>query len=83
MPAGESKGTVARRLLGEFAARRHDDLFAMVAFSNHPIVILPFTQKQTLVQAAIEAGDIGKGLAETDVGGGSGPGGGALRGPPL
>jgi mxaC protein len=68
MPRGESKGAVARRLLGEFAARRHDDLFAMVAFSNHPIVILPFTQKQALVQAAIEAGDIGKGLAETDVG---------------
>ena len=68
MPAGESKGAVARRLLGEFTARRHDDLFAMVASSDHPIVILPFTQKHTLVQAAIEAGDIGKGLAETYVG---------------
>lgn len=83
MPKGESKGAVARRLLGQFAARRHDDLFAMVAFSNHPIVILPFTHKQDLVQAAIGAGDIGKGLAETDVGVGLAQAAGLFEGRPY
>lgn len=68
MPRGESKGAVARRLLSEFVSSRQDDMFAMIAFSSHPIVALPFTQKQDIVQAAIAAGGVGSGLAETDVG---------------
>jgi mxaC protein len=64
----ESKGQVARQLLGEFAARRPDDRFGMIVFSTLPIRVLHFTQKAEAIQAAIEAGHIGRGLAETHIG---------------
>ena len=64
----ESKGRVARRLLTEFAARRRNDYFAMMAFSSQALPIMPFTHKPELVQAAIEAGNSGKGLSETEIG---------------
>ena len=66
----ESKGAIARQLLSEFAASRLKDMFGLVVFSSNPIKVLPLTQKQAIVQAAIEAGNIGKGLAETDIGAG-------------
>lgn len=65
-----SKGQVARRLLAEYAARRPHDLFALFLFSGNPIPVLPLTDKQDLVQAAIRAGAIERGLASTDLGNG-------------
>lgn len=67
-PSPGSKGSVARRLLAEFAVKRKADMFGMIVFSTFPIPILPFTQKQDMIQAAITAGDIGRGLADTDIG---------------
>lgn len=67
-PVGEAKGKVARRLLAEFAAGRPQDRFAMVAFSAFPMRVLDFTQKQEVIQAAIRAGDVGKGLSDTEIG---------------
>ncbi|MGH8743432.1 MAG: vWA domain-containing protein, partial [Burkholderiales bacterium] len=64
----ESKGNVAHRQLAEFAARRPEDLFGLVVFSTYPIRILEFTQKQDVIQAAISAASLGRGLAETDIG---------------
>lgn len=64
----ESKGEAARRILRAFAAGRSDDLFGLVAFSTAPIPVLPFTHSLEAVQAAIDAGRIGRGLAETDIG---------------
>ena len=64
----ESKGMAARRLLADFTAGRPEDRFAMFAFSTVPIAVLGFTQKPEAVQAAIAAGNIGRGLAETDIG---------------
>lgn len=64
----DSKGTVARRVLSDFVANRHNDMFGMVVFSTYPIQVLPLTDKQEVIQAAIQAGNIGRGLAETDVG---------------
>jgi len=64
----DSKGTVARRLLAEFVASRGEDMFGMVVFSTYPIQVLPLTDKQEVIQAAIQAGNIGRGLSETDVG---------------
>lgn len=64
----ESKGQVARRLLGEFTAQRPDDRFALIVFSTLPIRVLGFTQKEPIVQAAIAAGNIGRGLSETNIG---------------
>jgi len=64
---GESKGLLARRLLAEFAARRPSDLLALVLFSASPIPVLGFTQRQQMIQAAIAAGGVGRGLSETDI----------------
>ena len=64
----ESKGAAARRMLAEFTAKRSDDRFAMLVFSTLPIPVLGFTQKEEAIQAAIAAGNIGRGLAETDIG---------------
>ena len=64
----DSKGKVARQLLGEFAAGRPDDRFGMITFSTLPIRVLEFTQKREAIQAAITAGNIGRGLAETNIG---------------
>lgn len=66
----ESKGDVARKLLSKFVASRRNDMFAMVAFSTYPIQTLPLTDRQAIVQAAIAAGNVGRGLAKTDVGAG-------------
>jgi mxaC protein len=64
----ESKGKVARRLLSEFAAQRGDDRFALIAFSTLPIRVLDFTNKAEVIQAAIAAGNVGRGLSETNIG---------------
>lgn len=64
----ESKGQVARRVLSDFTARRTQDRFGMVVFSTLPIHVLGFTSKQAAIQAAIAAGDIGRGLSETNIG---------------
>jgi mxaC protein len=66
--AGASKAKVARELLADFAARRPADRFALVGFSTLPIHVLDFTQKPAAIQAAIGAGQVGRGLAETDIG---------------
>jgi mxaC protein len=63
----ESKGEVARKLLLEFVASREKDLFSVVVFSTFPIEILPLTPKQEVIQAAVDAGRLGDGLAETNI----------------
>ncbi|HSW06974.1 vWA domain-containing protein [Aquabacterium sp.] len=65
--AREPKGRVARALLSEFAAKRADDRFGMVVFSTVPMRVLDFTQKQEVIQAAIAAGNVGRGLSETNI----------------
>jgi mxaC protein len=65
--ARETKGLVARRVLSEFAAKRPDDRFGMIVFSTLPLRLLEFTQKSEVIQAAINAGNIGRGLSETNI----------------
>ena len=67
-PTSESKISVARRLLSQFTSSRPDDLFGMVIFSTLPIEVLAFTQKQAVIQSAIAASAVGKGIGETDLG---------------
>ena len=64
----DSKGKVARQLLSEFTAKRPDDRFGLIVFSTLPIRVLEFTQKDEAIQAAIAAGNIGRGLSETNIG---------------
>jgi len=66
----EAKGAVARRLLSQFVANRRNDKYGMLAFSTEPIQVLPLTDKTQIIRAAINAGNIGRGLSETDVGAG-------------
>ncbi len=63
-----TKSSVARTMLAEFAAGRKEDLFGMMLFSSAPMRVMEFTQKQEVIQAAINAVDIGKGLGDTDMG---------------
>lgn len=65
-----SKGQIARRLLAKYVAQRKQDMFALFLFSSNPIAVLPLTEKQAVVQAAIAAGSIERGLATTNLGGG-------------
>jgi mxaC protein len=65
--ARETKGSVARRVLSEFVAKRPDDRFGMIVFSTLPLRLLEFTQKSEAIQAAISAGNIGRGLSETNI----------------
>ena len=65
--ARETKGVVARRVLSEFAAKRPDDRFGMIVFSTLPLRLLEFTQKSEVIQAAISAGNVGRGLSETNI----------------
>jgi mxaC protein len=64
----DSKAKIAKRLIGEFSAGRPNDVFSMVDFTNIAIPTLDFTQKPAAVQAAIRAADVGRGLADTDIG---------------
>lgn len=63
----ESKGQTARRLLGEFVDQRPQDLFAIFSFSRNPIEVVPLTNKQEVVKAAIKAGSVERGLGTTDL----------------
>ncbi|MDH3317426.1 MAG: VWA domain-containing protein [Gammaproteobacteria bacterium] len=63
----ESKGEIARKLLSKFIASRDKDMFSVVVFSTFPIEILPLTPRQEVIQAAVDAGRFGRGLAETNI----------------
>lgn len=65
---GEQKSKVARELLSNFVAERPDDRFSLMFFSASPIHVVPFTQHDEVVQAAITAAGVGRGLSDTDVG---------------
>lgn len=68
MTQGESKNGAARRVLTEFVASRPNDAIGLLNFSTRPIHVLPLTNRHEVVQAAIEAAGLGRGLAETDIG---------------
>ena len=64
----DSKAKIAKRVISDFSAGRPNDVFSMIDFTNIAIPTLDFTQKQAAVQAAIRAADVGRGLADTDIG---------------
>jgi len=65
---GEAKSSVARRLLAQFAQRRTEDRFALVAFSTQAIPVLGLTRKPELIAAALAASDMRPALGDTDIG---------------
>lgn len=64
----ESKAGIAKRMIAEFSAGRPNDVFSMIDFTNIAIPTLDFTHKQAAVQSAIRAANVGRGLADTDIG---------------
>lgn len=58
-PAGteESKASATKRLLRDFIGRRPHDLFGVAAFSTAPMLVLPLTDHQDAVLAAVNASD--------------------------
>lgn len=66
--AWRSKGQAARRILADFVARRPHDRFGMIVFSTLPMPVLDFTHHTEAVQAAIAAANVGRGVADTDIG---------------
>lgn len=68
MTQGESKNGAARRVLTEFVKSRPNDAIGLLAFSTRPIHVLPLTSRHEVVQSAIDAAGLGRGLAETDIG---------------
>jgi len=65
---GPQKIKVARDVLSKFIEQRPHDRFALTFFSANPISVVPFTQHGEVIQAAIAAGAVGRGLSDTDVG---------------
>jgi mxaC protein len=65
---GQPKAKVARDLLARFVVQRPDDRFGLMFFSTKPLSVVSFTQHDEVVQAGIAAADIGRGLANTEVG---------------
>lgn len=65
---GPIKAQVARDLLAQFVRQRPNDRFAVMFFSTNPLNVVPFTGHGEVVLAGIEAGGVGRGLGDTDVG---------------
>lgn len=65
---GPQKSKTARDLLSQFIAERSDDRFSLMFFSGGPLLAVPFTQRDVVLQAGITAAGIGVGLNETNVG---------------
>jgi mxaC protein len=59
---------VARDLLAKFVVQRPDDRFGLMFFSTKPLSVVSFTQHDAVVQTGIAAADVGRGLANTEVG---------------
>jgi len=65
----ETKTQAAVRELAALFARCPHDMFGLVAFSTSPIPVMPLTDHREAISAAIAAMS-GRGLANTDIGGG-------------
>ncbi len=65
---GPQKSKTARDQLSRFIAERSHDRFSLMFFSGGPLLAVPFTQRDVVLQAGITAAGIGVGLNETDVG---------------
>lgn len=69
LPSGEdeAKSSAAKRLISDFVRRRSHDRIGVAAFSTSPMIVVPLTDHQEAVEAAIAAIDR-PGLTYTDVG---------------
>ena len=66
--AEPKKRKIARASLAEFAAGRPHDAIGLMMFSENQFQVMPFNMGPDMIQAAIQAGGVGSGLGNTDVG---------------
>lgn len=66
--AEPKKRKIARASLAEFAAGRPNDVFGLMMFSENQFQVMPFNMQSDVIQSAINAGGVGSGLGNTDVG---------------
>ena len=65
--ASITKSVAARDVLSNFVENRPSDFFGLINFSSRPIKVFPLTRKHAVIQEAIAASTLGRGLAETDI----------------
>ena len=65
---GPLNSKTAIDLLSRFVTERADDRFSLMFFSGGPMLAVPFTQRDHVLQAGITAAGVGVGLNETNVG---------------
>lgn len=63
-----TKSQVVRELMSDFVKKRPDDRFAFMTFSTSPMLVAPFTQEHTSIQAGLAATGVGRGLPDTLMG---------------
>jgi mxaC protein len=66
--AEPKKRKIARTALAGFAAGRPHDAIGLMMFSENQFQVMPFNMRPDMIQAAIQAGGVGSGLGNTDVG---------------
>ena len=66
-PAGESKNKVARASLTNFIAQRPNDRLAFMMFGSSPVLAMPFTYDHRVIDAAIAATAVGRGMPDTEL----------------
>ena len=66
--AEPKKRKIARAALAGFAAGRPHDAIGLMMFSENQFQVMPFNMRPDMIQAAIQAGGVGSGLGNTDVG---------------
>lgn len=64
----DSRRRVSKDYLTEFVKRRPDDRFGYVFFSANSQELLPLTYSRDAILATIEAGSLGRGLSDTNIG---------------
>ncbi|MBB5425822.1 mxaC protein [Paraburkholderia atlantica] len=66
-PRGDSKNHVAREALTRFVEQRPNDQLAFMMFGTNPVLAMPFTYNHRVIEAAVAATAIGRGMPDTEL----------------
>ncbi|MGF6731628.1 mxaC protein [Paraburkholderia youngii] len=66
-PRGDSKNHVARAALTRFVEQRPNDRLAFMMFGTNPVLAMPFTYNHRVIEAAVAATAIGRGMPDTEL----------------
>jgi len=66
-PRGESKNKVARASLTSFVEQRPNDRLAFMMFGSSPVLAMPFTYNHRVIEQAVAATAIGRGMPDTQL----------------